>query len=149
MALVKTTLGLVPGNALEATALGGQILKGSWAGGAGGQSAEGFRGGFILGSFNALNSAFSQSAFGAFSDWFGSNGFASAGYYVQPVGVAQIRAGSQMYQVYPTFSQQGSIFVLFPLGTSTIQSNAAQSWIPGLSVSANFVWWGFVISAPG
>lgn len=129
------------------TLLGKGILAGSYGGGTGARIT---RGGLVVGSINALNSIMSITAYEAMSAFFGSGLFGS-GYKITPLNVNN-GYGSIAYKVYATGSIQGSIVCFIPMvvtiAAGATQSTYTASYARGTSISTNFTFFGFIVSAP-
>ena len=152
----------ITGKELDADAIGGGVVLGSWGGGAGTNRAFG---GFIMGSYNG--SAYATyhviSAYGAMSEYYGSGQFDS-GYKIFPFAVwdASVPVGggvSVNYKYY--WSVSGSLMMIIGLKFSEILDSisgtvgvdkiavvrhVASGFASGESV--HFVWAGWIVSAP-
>lgn len=107
----------------------------------------GWFGGMVVGSINGNNSAFSESAAGVISAYYG-NTFISdliqtnAGFKVVPVMVNKRIGSNNADVVFPTTSITGSNFVF-------IVARASEASVPTfLTISAHFTYVGFIVSAP-
>lgn len=136
---------------LKGKDLGTAIVKdvgvGSYFAGAGNGL---LRGGNLLVSINANNSVMSIAAYSAMSAFYGA-GLFDSGYKVVPVAVLE-GLGSVAYKVQATGSIEGSVICFIPMvytiNAAATASTLTVSFARGMTVSANFVFQGMIISTP-
>lgn len=139
----------VTGAQLDAEALGGGVVQGSWGGGAGTRREYG---GLIMGSFNSavLSAVHPISAYGAMSEYYGG-GLFDSGYKIFPFaifdGSVPVGGTASVQYIYGA-TITGSLF--YVKGIKMSQSGTVKAGALGFASneSAHFVWAGFIVSAP-
>lgn len=139
----------ITGGELDANALGGGLVQGSWGGGAGTRKQYG---GFIMGSFAStmLTTTTPISAYGAMGSYYG-DGLFGPGYKIFPFAVLDGSVpvgGTASVQYIYAASTDGSIF--YVKGIKISQSGTAKAGAVGFASeeAVHFVWAGFIVSGP-
>jgi len=152
----------ITGKELDADAVGGGVVLGSWGGGAGTNRAFG---GFIMGSYNGAAYATYHviSAYGAMSQYYGSGQFDS-GYKIFPFAVwdASVNLTGDVSVNYKyLWSASGSLIIIKGLkfseildsvsGTAGVEATVVKRHVASAFASGesiHFVWAGWIVSAP-